>query len=336
MTKEQYIDIFEKYIKNKASEDEIRQLTSFIENNPRLNRWFEERIRHSPAEIDEDVKQRMFGNIRQQTGASGTDDTDELPLRSAWKKWMRIAAAIVLPVAMVYGLYRYHAAGSGNQTDNVWVVSAEQGEKANITLPDGSRVWLNSASKLTYSNTFNQKDRLLQLDGEAYFEVTHDAKKAFIVQCMDIKTEVLGTTFGIKAYEEDSLIAVVLIEGKVQITLPDKTMVMKPDERIVYDKTLKKLSSETVEPTDFTAWRENRLRFENEMLQDIATTISRIHNIDYVFEDESLKTIKFTGTIDNTSIESVLNSITLTSPVKCIIKDSLIVFQKDDRKKKYF
>jgi ferric-dicitrate binding protein FerR (iron transport regulator) len=311
----------------------MRQLILYIENNPSLNRWFEEQIRHSPAEIDEDLKLRMFSNIREHIGAS---KTNESPVIIALKKWMRIAAIIVLPIAIVYGLYRYHEAASGNQTDNVWIVCAEQGEKANITLPDGSRVWLNSASRLTYSNTYNQKDRLLQLDGEAYFEVARDAKKNFIVQCMDMKTEVLGTAFGIKAYEEDSLIAVVLIKGKVQVTFPDKTMVMKPDERIVYDKTLKKLSSETVEPSDFTAWRENRLRFENEMLQDIATTISRIHNIDYVFEDESLKIIKFTGTVDNTSIESVLNSIMLTSPVKCIIKDSLIVFQRDDRKKRYF
>jgi ferric-dicitrate binding protein FerR (iron transport regulator) len=113
-------------------------------------------------------------------------------------------------------------------------------------------------------------------------------------------------------------------------------MIMKPDERIVYDKTTQKLLAETVKSTDFTAWRQNRLRFDNETLQDIATTISRIHNIDYIFEDESLKSLKYTGTVDNTNIESVLNAITLTSPIKCIIKDSLIVFQKDSRKKKYF
>jgi ferric-dicitrate binding protein FerR (iron transport regulator) len=333
MNKEQYIGIFEKYINNTASTEEIQQLISYIENNPCLNRWFEEQIRHSPAEINKDLKQRMFSNIQEQIGEPKTSKS---PAKIALRKWIRIAAAIVLPIVMIYGLYRYHEAVPIKQTDSVWVISAEQGEKANVTLPDGSRVWLNSASKLTYSNTYNQKDRLLQLVGEAYFEVAHDAEKAFIVQCMGMKTEVLGTTFGIKAYEEDSLIAVVLIEGKVQVTFADRMRVMKPDERIVYDKTLKKLLSATVNPIDFTAWRENRLRFENETLQDIATTISRIHNIDYTFEDESLKAIKFTGTVDNTSIESVLNSITLTSPIKCIIKDSLIVFQKDNRKKKYF
>jgi ferric-dicitrate binding protein FerR (iron transport regulator) len=334
MNKELYIDIFEKYINNSASEEEIRQLISIIETNAGLNRWFEEQIRNAPAEINEDLKQRMFRNIQAQTE---TSQTNESRVKIALKKTLRIAAAIALPIALIYGLYHYQERDSIHQIDNnALVISAEPGEKANITLPDGSRVWLNSASQLTYSNTYNQKERLLQLDGEAYFEVAHDVERAFIVQCMDIKTEVLGTTFGIKAYKEDSLVSVVLIEGKVQVTFANKTKIMKPDERIVYNKSNRKLSNKTVNPTDFTAWRENRLRFENETLQDIAKTISRIHNIDYTFEDESLKSLKFTGSVDNTSIESVLNSITLTSPVKCMIKDSLIVFQKDNRKKKYF
>jgi ferric-dicitrate binding protein FerR (iron transport regulator) len=111
---------------------------------------------------------------------------------------------------------------------------------------------------------------------------------------------------------------------------------MQPDERVVYNKSTRKLFSGRVKPSDFTDWRKNRLRFENETLQEIATTISRIHNIDYVFEYESINEFRLTGSVDNTNVESVLNTIMLTAPITYTVKDSLILFQKDNRKNKYF
>jgi ferric-dicitrate binding protein FerR (iron transport regulator) len=333
MDKEQYLDLFEKYIVNQANEKEIEELIDFIRNNPRLNSWFEDQIQNSPTEISEDLKQRMLSNIQKEIG---TSETHILPVKTISYKWWRVAAAILLPLILGYGIYQFVEINKTGETENSLLVCAESGEKANITLPDGSRVWLNSSSKLTYTNAYNTKNRLLKLNGEAYFEVAHNANKPFIVQCMDMKTEVLGTTFGIKAYDDDNIISVVLAEGKVKVTLPDETRIMQPDERVVYNKSTRKLFSGRVKPSDFTDWRKNRLRFENETLQEIATTISRIHNIDYVFEDESIKEFRFTGSVDNTNVESVLNAIMLTAPITYTIKDSLILFQKDNRKNKYF
>ncbi|GHT14307.1 iron dicitrate transporter FecR [Bacteroidia bacterium] len=331
MDKEQYLGLFEKYMAKQASEKEINELINFIRNNPQLNCWFENQIQNSPAAIDQDLKQRMLSNIQKEIGKSAIHT---IPVKTITYKWLRAAAIILLPLVVGYGIYA--GINKIGKTENTLLVSVEAGEKANITLPDGSRVWLNSSSKLTYTNAYNNKKRLLKLDGEAYFEVAHDAQKPFIVQCIDMETKVLGTTFGIKAYDEDNIISVVLAAGKVQVTLPDETRIMQPDERVVYNKSTHKLFSTMVKPSDFTDWRKNRLRFENETLLDIATTISRIHNIDYVFEDETLKSLCFTGSVDNTNVESVLNAITLTAPITYTVKDNLILFQKDNRKKNYF
>jgi ferric-dicitrate binding protein FerR (iron transport regulator) len=321
-----YLDIFEKYTAGKATEQEIRELLSFLRTNLRVNRWLEQQISRSSFEISEELKQQMFDKIQ------GSIDQTEKQTRFGWR---RIAAIIFLPIILAWGGYYFYSNHQNDEKEPL-VVMAERGEKSNVRLPDGSRVWLNSGSKLVYHNTYNQKERLLSLDGEAYFEVVPDTRKKFIVQCEDMKVEVLGTTFGIKAYNEDSIISAVLVEGKVQLTLCGQTKLMNPNERIVFNKAKQKGSSEIVNPNHFTEWRRNRLRFENETFQDVAKTIARIHNIDYTFADESIRDFRFTGSVDNTSIESVLNAITLTSYITYTVEEGQIVFQKDDRKKAYF
>jgi ferric-dicitrate binding protein FerR (iron transport regulator) len=208
------------------------------------------------------------------------------------------------------------------------VIAVERGQKANITLPDGSKVWLNSQSKLTYSASFNIKKRELQLDGEAYFEVAHNPNKPFIVRGNDIAVEALGTAFGIRAYNEDNLISSILMRGKVRVTTPDGESILMPNDKIMYDRTTHKKALSTVtNATDFTGWIHNELRFENESLGEIAKSIQRIYNVEIIFASEQLKKQRYTGTVNNNSLESVLNIITLTSPIS---------FQIDNQQVKLF
>jgi ferric-dicitrate binding protein FerR (iron transport regulator) len=332
MNKEHYLKIVERYLANHATEEDIQELSYFIKNNPQLNHWFERQIRESPSEISEDLKRQMFNKIR---GGIGKPEKHTLSIQFVMKKTLRIAASIFLPIALVYGTYLFVKINA-NETEEPLLVVAEKGEKANVVLPDGSKVCLNSGSTLTYYNTYNRNDRFLKLDGEAYFEVAPNPKKTFTVQCIDMKIEVVGTTFGIKAYDEDFIISTVLEKGKVKITTPDKIQIMHPNDRVVYSKSDKKSSSEIVKPADFTDWRKNRLRFENETLLTIAKTIARIHNVDYIFEDETIQNLRFTGSVDNTNVASVLHAITLTAPIGYTVKNSLIIFHKDNRQNIYF
>lgn len=326
MNKKQYLNLFEKYIENKATEQEIETLVSFIRTNPPINEWIELQISNSPSEISADLRQNMFKKIQEKINETEKQSkTNRLIVR-----WLRVAAAILLPVFIAWGGYCFYA--NQNEQEQAFLVTVEPGEKANVSLPDGSRVWLNSGSKLTCYNSYNKDNRLLQLDGEAYFEVASDAKRKFIVRCTDMQVEVLGTTFGVKAFDEDPILSIVLVEGTVKITVPDGTREMKPNERIVYNKSNKKLTSGIVDPDDFTDWRKNRLRFENETLQDIARTISRIHNVDYIFADETIKNLRFTGSVDNTNIVSILDAITLTASITYTVKDSLIIFHREKSK----
>lgn len=330
MQKEECIEIFERYIQNRANKEEVRRLSAWIKNNQEISLWLEQQIMASSSIIDSEVRMRMLRNIETAISSENkSDDQKQSRIRFQLNKWMRVAAMFILPLLTAGGVYFYMSRESSSAP---LVIAVERGQKANITLPDGSKVWLNSQSKLTYSANFNIKKRELQLDGEAYFEVAHNPNKPFIVQSNDISVEALGTAFGMKAYNEDKLISSILMRGKVRVTTPDGEAILMPNDRIMYDKTTrKKVKNAVTNATDFTGWIHNELRFENESLGDIAKTIQRIYNVDIVFATVKLKNQRYTGTINNNSLESVLNIISLTSPVLFQINNQQVTLSENPK-----
>jgi len=324
MNKENCLNIFERYLSGEATSEEISRLRVFLENDKNLNRWLEDQILNSFNTIDSDIKMRMLDNIRSQTNYS-TQTVAKGNKSNIYLKYFANAAAVLLPFIIILSAYLYL---KPQQTTSFEVV-ADMGEKAGLVLPEGTKVAINSGSKIIYYSDYNKKSRDIQLFGEAFFDVEHNPQKPFIVQCKDIKVKVLGTSFGIKAYEDEDIISVVLNSGKIQLITPKDEIEMEPNQRLVYNSKTQKTSLEKVNAEDYTDWRQNRLRFENESLETIMKTISRMHNIDIVFEDSELKNQRFTGTVDNTYIESVLNAIKLTSPVNYDIKSGTVhLFEK--------
>jgi len=330
MQKEECIKIFERYIQNRASDDEIRQLKFWIRNNQEISSWVEQQILTSSSAIDSEVQMRMLKNIQAEIYEKNNNDTtlqSKSNNRFRLNNWIRVAALFILPILTAAGMYFYMSRNESSSAP--LVIAVERGQKANLTLPDGSKVWLNSQSKLTYSAEFNEEKRELQLDGEAYFEVAHNPEKPFIVRSNDISVEALGTAFGLKAYNEDNLISSILMRGKVRVTTPDGISILMPNDRVQYDKSAhKKVQSRVTNATDFNGWMHNELRFEDESLQEIAKNIQRIYNVKIVFANEQLKNQRYTGTVNNNSLESVLNIIMLTSPISFQIdKQQVTIFE---------
>jgi len=293
--------------------------------------WLEQQIIASSSTIDSELKMRMLRNITSEISSTQNSAKNVYSnMRLQFKKWVRVAAMFILPALSAAGMYFYMSKTESSAAS--LVIAVERGQKANITLPDGSKVWLNSQSRLTYSDNFNVKKRELLLDGEAYFEVAHNPEKPFIVHSNDISVEALGTAFGVKAYNEDILISSILMRGKVRVTTPDGDEILMPNDRIIYDKsTHKKVKSSVTNATDFTGWIHDELRFENESLGEIAKTIQRIYNVDIIFATEKLKNQRYTGTINNNSLESVLNIISLTSPVLFQVNNQQVTLSENPK-----
>ncbi|MBK5722827.1 FecR domain-containing protein [Dysgonomonas sp. Marseille-P4677] len=334
MDKDKCLDIFERYILKQASTEDVASLCSFINNDPHLNKWLENQIMSSSSEVDVDVKMRMLDNIRSQVEYSIEGEMEISPNLSGRRyiRWVANIAAILLPIAILVGVYIYNKP----QKIDYLTVSAGLGEKASINLPDGSKVAINSESEIIYNTSYNKNDRFLKLRGEAYFDVESDQYKPFIVECGDIKVKVLGTTFGISAYDNDNTISVVLNTGNVELITPSETVTMKPNDRVVYDKSTKITNKEQVDAKDYIEWRQNRLRFQSETLENIIRVISRMHNIDISFMDAQLAKQKFTGTIDNTSVQSALKALSLTAPISYEVKDSVIFLYENKEQVQHF
>jgi len=208
---------------------------------------------------------------------------------------------------------------------NIINTVTSKGGNSNIILPDGSKVVLNSDSKLSYPKIFNDSIRNVTLIGEAFFDIKHDSKKPFIVDANEIKIKVLGTTFNVKSYSKDEKIETTLITGKVELIKDDETpVILAPSQKAVFYKTQNKLKIEEVNSSNVVAWREGKLVFKNTSMKEVVIDLERKYNVKFIINSKKLLEYEYTGTFDNLSINEVLELLIISSPISYIRKDEKI------------
>ena len=170
-----------------------------------------------------------------------------------------------------------------------------RGGEFSLTLSDGTEVYMNADSKLRFPTKFGKNERVVELEGEAYFQVARNEKSPFIVKssCMAIK--VLGTEFNVSAYSEDSVIQTTLVRGSVEVSSErgGQSVVLHPGEQSVLNRQDYSLSVCTVDVSYAMAWKEGRLRFKEKPLSEVMKVISRWYDVEVVYEDEEVKDYPF-------------------------------------------
>jgi hypothetical protein len=176
------------------------------------------------------------------------------------------------------------------------------GKRAEIILADGTKVWLNSGSKLVYPSLFSGSKREVFLIGEAIFEVSENKDVPFYVSTNDYSVKVLGTVFNVANYPEDSNTSTVLKSGKVQIDYQTKGLFgskksidITPGTKVVYERGIQKISTSAVSIESYFSWRDGILIFKNDPLDHILKKVSRYYNVEVVIENESLRLGSFSG-----------------------------------------
>ncbi len=197
---------------------------------------------------------------------------------------------------------------------------AEKGDKLIVVLPDGSKVWLNSDSKLSYSSNFNEKSRNVILDGEAYFEVAKNKKRPFKVQTDKIAINVLGTSFNVSAYSSDDFIKTTLDEGSIVVEdLLDKNkqFTMVPKQTTYYEKANQEYSIvENQYSSEMSSWRFNRFAFRNATLKEVLKTLNRKFDVEFIVEDPQLEKYTYTFTSKLKNLEDILYIMKSITPIK--------------------
>lgn len=207
-----------------------------------------------------------------------------------------------------------------------------RGAAYNLILSDGTRVFVNSMSKLVFPVNFKGDKREILLEGEAYFEVAKDKSKPFIVSIKGMKVEVLGTSFNIKAYPNDNQSFTTLVEGKVKLNSDLQSAnlsFLEPNQQAVYDLSTTEISIQKVDAKEFTQWMSGKYSFTNLPLDEIMKTLSRWYDFTYQYSDESLKNIRFEGGLNKyESIDPIIDIIKKTGKVQVSIKGKEILFSK--------
>ena len=202
-----------------------------------------------------------------------------------------------------------------------------KGKTFSLVLSDGTRLWVNSESTVRYPVHFGRELREVELEGEAFFEVMSGLESAFVVKTSSYAVHVAGTRFNVKSYPDEDLVATTLVSGSVAI--PASThhagCVMMPGEQYRYMKTADSAVLEQVDTSLYTSWMENRLRMRSTSLWEIAVQLQRTYDVGFAFENESLKSVSYTGVIPlNENLQVILGQLAKVSSVQFEITDDLV------------
>ena len=241
-------------------------------------------------------------------------------------KWLpvfaQIAAVLVLAVLLsaFYNLFLVTKPQEKNETIVYQQVKASYGTQSRVELADGTVVFLNSGSTLRFPNSFNgMKTRNVELTGEGHFAVTKNSEQPFIVDIHKMQIKVLGTTFNVDAYPDNSSFTIALVEGSIQ--LQQKTdngitdlMEVKPNQVAFYKQSENKLLWKTEDDLNkYTAWTDGKIVLSNDPVNTVIQKLENWYNIDIELADKKLEKYRFTGTFIDEPLEQVLSILNLTS-----------------------
>ncbi|TKG89608.1 DUF4974 domain-containing protein [Puteibacter caeruleilacunae] len=209
-------------------------------------------------------------------------------------------------------------------------VFVPKGGEFKLTLSDGTKVILNADSELKFPVKFDSKKREVYLTGEAYFDVTHIKDIPFSVKTFDTEITVLGTEFNVSAYKNQSFIATTLVEGSVQVKKHDNYKKLDPGFQSMIQRDSNTIEIREVDTYLYTSWTKGVFEFENAELESIMIQLTRWYNVDFSFEKEAYKRIRFTGAIKkDRSFEYALTMIERVANIKFSIKDKFVLVGKE-------
>lgn len=234
---------------------------------------------------------------------------------SVFNVYQKIAAALFIPLLAGIGIWNiYHKT---IEETSIVIIHSPEGTRTEFVLPDGSKGWLNSESELKYTVPFN-KNREVELQGEAFFDVAYQSGEKFRVKTSGLIVQVLGTSFNMSAYRNETNINVILKEGRVRVLNPDEKLVcqMNPNEELTFNVQKKTAEISRVNATEQILWIEEILQFRGEPLSEVMKKLGRWYNVDFEIRDEQLQKYNFNATFQYEQLEEILRMIALTTPMK--------------------
>ncbi|HOZ96884.1 MAG TPA: FecR family protein [Niabella sp.] len=346
-------DLMARKFSGEASSEELAELQVLLSAHPDFNR-LQNALSEFPKwdnDVVDNITDQAYASqyvkmmYADEKDTSATLSMDHLPKRKEvttlllWRIGA-VAASLFIILSLV------HIFSSNNKTtilaDSDGVSNNKKTDtRSNLTLPDGTIVYLNTNSHLEYDDRFNKKERNVTLTGEAFFEVTHNPEKPFIVHTDKAAIKVLGTKFNVKSYDNESW-ETTLLEGKIEMNLnerPKEKLQLQPSQKVsitdlqtsdqqkeeykVSITKIKPLNNDVVE----TAWMADKLIFVDKPMEEIAKELERRFGVSVVFLSGKTKQYKYTGAFQNDNLTQILKILDMTQPIQYELKDNVLMIQ---------
>lgn len=346
-------ELIARYLSGDANIEEMSEVLTWLkktkENQVLFSSMKRVWIESNVVLINQDDKSNeAWDRLKYRTSSSQNEDFTQ-DNRKNYFLIYRIAAIMLLLISFGFIFYYLFPFKSKPANLSYNEIVVPYGAKSIITLPDGTKLWMNSGTKIRYANNFGETTREVFMEGEAYFDVVKNPTKPFLVKTGYINIKVLGTTFNVKSYPDENCIETTLDRGLIEITKvkePEEIITIKPKEKITYiklsnhkavagtkakdskykeKKMLEKVPAKQLQPEfqiyehvnteSITSWKEGKLIFERERLEDIVKKLERRYDVVFSFDNSELKNYRFSGSLPELTLQQVLEGIQLTAPI---------------------
>ncbi|MEN6323621.1 MAG: FecR family protein [Proteiniphilum sp.] len=324
-----------KYLKGKCTDDELNSIMNLLQksnNSEELRNilsdyWENESTTNEKLEDTEEVLRVVLNKIHDRIQSESVPNHKD---RIRKKIILLLGTAAIIFLTFLSGIYINYL-----ETENskYQTFVAPKGSISKLILPDSTLVYLNSDSEIRYFNGTQKKKREVFLKGEAWFDVTKNAKKPFIVHTSCYQIQVLGTKFNVKDYPENDVTSTTLEEGKIQIRFAksrfsDVKKQLVPGEHMKFSRKNQSFIVEKVNTYLYTSWKENKIVFNNLILKDLIVLLEQKYDVNIEVRDDVLLHYHYDGIIKNESIVEVLDLLSETLPIEYKILDKTIYLVK--------
>ncbi|QGY45213.1 DUF4974 domain-containing protein [Maribellus comscasis] len=324
--------LLDKYFNNTCSPDELDLLFSWLLDNSdqaEKQRILEVQWKKAVSIANKETRPQMqqrLDKIHHKINLANTNYTTEQSKNKKvryinWQKIVyRAAAVILLPVLTLFIYINYFQESANlislNHKAVINEIVSPVGSRTSLELADGTKVWLNHGSKLLYPQNFEGKNRTVTLVGEGYFDVAHNPKKPFIVKTDRINVTALGTRFNVKAYSDDKTVSATLKSGKIEVKSSKNKITMKPNQHLKLGLNNEKFKVQNVDPEKYISWKDGKLIFEDDNIENIVKRLSRWYDVDIEIIDPEIKDLTYTATFIDEPLFQILEMLAVVTPIK--------------------
>jgi len=316
MKKSEYLELSERYLAGTLSPtEELRFLQASQILESKFTKW-DDKLMDNHQLVKERLFERIVNDIQEA-------EASVIPIRRTAFAWRLFLAASVL-LGSFFTAYTYRSQLMNHFFPvRMMLIQAQNGKLLKKELPDGTVVWLNSASSLTYPEKFNDSIRSVTLSGEAYFDVVRNVEKPFIIHSGKLDTRVLGTRFVIKAYPNDVQSQVAVVSGKVAVKQNDnpETVTLLPQQQVTSDSRLGTLSvKENIDSLSIMSWTSGKLAYRKSNLAEVLNDLERRFQIEIVADNHLLKCLIHADVLPGDSARFVLDQLAVS--LDGVVKES--------------